>query len=49
MNKYRIRSIGITIIIVGVVLSISEFLIDNSEIVLGVGLVLFLISFILKR
>jgi len=49
MNKYRIRSIGITIIIVGVVLSISEFLIDNSEIVLGVGLILFLISFILKR
>jgi len=49
MNKYRVRSIGITIIIVGVVLSISEFLIDNSEIVLGVGLILFLISFILKR
>jgi len=49
MNKYRVRSIGITIIIVGIVLSISEFLIDNSEIVLGVGLILFLISFILKR
>ena len=49
MNKYRIRSIGITIIIVGVVLSISEFLIDNSEVVHGVGIALLLVSFILKR
>lgn len=49
MNKYRVRSIGITIIIIGVVLSISEFLIDNSEVVLGVGIVILLISLFLKK
>jgi membrane-bound ClpP family serine protease len=49
MSKYRIRNIGIAIFIIGLILSVSEFLIDNSEVVLGVGLVILLASFLIKK
>ena len=49
MSKYRIRNIGIAIVIIGLILSVSEFLIDNSEVVLGVGLVILLASFLIKK
>ena len=45
MNKNFLRIIGIQIILLGLVLSIFEFLIDNSELVVGSGLILVIISF----
>jgi len=49
MNKNFLRIIGIQIILIGLVLSIFEFLIDNSELVVGSGLILVIISFFVKK
>ena len=49
MNKNFLRIIGIQIILLGLVLSIFEFLIDNSELVVGSGLILVIISFFVKK
>lgn len=49
MNKNFLRLIGIQIILLGLVLSIFEFLIDNSELVVGSGLILVIISFFVKK
>ena len=38
MSKQLLRLIGIQIILLGFVLSVFEFLIDNSEFVVGVGI-----------
>ena len=48
MNKSLIRFIGIQIIVIGLVLSVFEFLIDNSELIVGFGVVILIISFFLK-
>lgn len=49
MNKNFLRIIGIQIILLGLVLSVFEFLIDNSELVVGSGLILVIISFFVKK
>ena len=49
MNKNLLRVIGIQIIILGFVLSIFEFLIDNSEFVIGFGVVILITSLFLKK
>jgi len=49
MNKRLLRLIGIQIVVVGFVLSIFEFLIDNSEIVVGFGGVIIIASLFLKE
>ena len=49
MNKNFLRIIGIQIILLGVVLSVFEFLIDNSELVVGSGLILVIVSFFIKK
>ena len=49
MNKNFLRIIGIQIILLGVVLSVFEFLIDNSELVIGSGLILVIVSFFIKK
>ena len=49
MNKNFLRIIGIQIILLGLVLSVFEFLIDNSELVVGSGLILIIISFFIKK
>ena len=48
MSKQLLRLIGIQIILLGLVLSVFEFLIDNSEFVIGVGIVTLISSFFLK-
>jgi len=48
MSKQLLRLIGIQIILLGLVLSVFELLIDNSEFVVGVGIVTLIISFFLK-
>ena len=48
MSKQLLRLIGIQIILLGFVLSVFEFLIDNSEFVVGVGIVTLITSFFLK-
>ena len=48
MNKSLIRFIGIQIIVIGLILSVFEFLIDNSELIVGFGVVILIISFFLK-
>ena len=48
MSKQLLRLIGIQIILLGFVLSVFEFLIDNSEFVVGVGIVALITSFFLK-
>ena len=48
MNKSLIRFIGIQIIVIGLVLSVFEFLIDNSELIVGFGVVILIVSFFLK-
>ena len=48
MSKQLLRLIGIQIILLGFVLSVFEFLIDNSEFVVGVGIVILITSFFLK-
>lgn len=48
MNKSLIRFIGIQIIVIGLVLSVFEFLIDNSELIVGFGVVILIISFFFK-
>ena len=49
MNKRLLRLIGIQVLIVGFVLSVFEFLIDNSEFVIGFGGVLLIASLFLKE
>lgn len=49
MNKRLIRLIGIQVVVLGLVLSVFEFLIDNSEIVVGLGVVLLIASIFLKE
>jgi uncharacterized membrane protein len=49
MNKRLLRLIGIQIVVVGLVLSVFEFLIDNSEIVVGLGGFLPIASLFLKE
>ena len=49
MNKGLVRLIGIQIIFLGLVLSVFEFLIENSEIVVVTGLILFVCSLFLKK
>lgn len=49
MNKRLLRLIGIQVVVVGFVLSIFEFLIDNSEFVVGLGGVLLIASLFLKK
>ena len=48
MNKSLIRFIGIQIIVIGLVLSVFEFLIDNSELIVGFGVIILIISFFFK-
>ena len=48
MNKSLIRVIGIQIIVIGLVLSVFEFLIDNSELIVGIGVIILVVSFFLK-
>ncbi len=49
MNKGLIRLIGIQIVVIGIVLSVFEFLIENSEVVLGIGTIMLIISLFLKK
>ena len=49
MNKRLLRLIGIQIVIIGLVLSVFEFLIDNSEFVIGLGGILLIASLFLKE
>ena len=49
MNKSLIQFIGIQIIVIGLILSVFEFLIDNSEIIVGIGVIVLIISFFLKE
>ena len=48
MNKSLIRFIGIQIIVIGLILSVFEFLIDNSELIVGFGVIILIISFFFK-
>lgn len=48
MNKGLVRLIGIQVIVIGLVLSVFEFLIDNSEVVIGIGIVTLIISVFMK-
>ena len=48
MNKSLIRFIGIQIIVIGLILSVFEFLIDNSELIVGIGVIVLIISFLFK-
>jgi len=48
MNKRLLRLIGIQIIILGFVLSIFEFLIDNSGFVVGSGIIILIASLFLR-
>ena len=49
MNRNFLRIIGIQIILLGLILSVFEFLIDNSELVIGSGIILIAISFFVKK
>ena len=49
MNKKNFRIIGVQIILLGLVLSVFESLIDNSELVIGSGIILITISFFVKK
>ena len=46
MNKRLIQFIGIQIIVIGLILSVFEFLIDNSELIVGIGVIVLIISFV---
>ncbi len=48
MNKGLIQFIGIQIIVIGLILSVFEFLIDNSELIVGIGVIVLIISFLFK-
>lgn len=48
MNKGLIQLIGIQILVIGLILSIFEFLIENSEIVIGIGVFVLIVSFFFK-
>ncbi len=49
MNKDLLRFIGIQVLVLGLVLSVFEFLIENSEGVIGAGIVILLVSLLVKR
>ena len=49
MNKSLLRIIGIQVIVIGLVLSVFEFLIDNSELIIGAGVIILISSFFFKR
>ena len=49
MNKSLIRIIGIQVIVIGLVLSVFEFLIDNSELIIVIGAIILISSFFFKR
>tara|TARA_B100000941_G_C28115387_1_gene355346 strand:+ start:286 stop:435 length:150 start_codon:yes stop_codon:yes gene_type:complete len=49
MNKDLVRLIGIQVLIIGIVLSIFEFLIENSEVVIGIGIITLIVSIFLKK
>ena len=49
MSKSFLRIIGVQILLLGLVLSVFEFLIDNSELVIGSGIILITISFFVKK
>ncbi len=48
MNKRLVQFIGIQIIVIGLILSVFEFLIDNSELIVGIGVIVLIISFLFK-
>ena len=48
MNKGLIQFIGIQIIVIGLILSVFEFLIDNSELIVSIGVIVLIISFLFK-
>ena len=48
MNKSLIQFIGIQIIVIGLILSVFEFLIDNSELIVSIGVIVLIISFLFK-
>lgn len=49
MNKRLLRIIGVQVVIVGLILSVIEFLIDNSEFVVGFGGIIIIASLFLKE
>ncbi len=49
MNKGLIRIIGIQVIVIGLVLSVFEFLIDNSELIILTGIIVLICSFFFKK
>ena len=49
MNKSLIQFIGIQIIVIGLILSVFEFLIDNSELIILTGIIVLICSFFLKK
>jgi len=49
MNKRFLRIIGVQVVIVGLILSVIEFLIDNSEFVVGFGGIIIIASLFLKE
>jgi len=49
MNKNLLRLMGLQVLGLGLVLSVIEFFIDNSLLVVLAGLVLFFLSFIVKN
>ena len=49
MKKSLIRIIGIQVIVIGLVLSVFEFLIDNSELIIVIGVIVLISSFFFKR
>jgi len=48
MNRSLIRFIGIQVIVIGLILSVFEFLIENSELIVGIGVLVLIISFFFK-
>ncbi len=49
MKKSLVRIIGIQVIVIGLVLSVFEFLIDNSELIIVTGVIVLISSFFFKR
>lgn len=48
MNKNFIKLLGLQVLTLGIVLSVIEFFIDNSFIVIITGLILVVVSFLAK-
>ncbi|MBT6568168.1 MAG: hypothetical protein HN591_07210 [Flavobacteriales bacterium] len=47
--KSNLQTIGIGLITLGFTLSIFDFLLDNSPLVLGVGLAILIVSYFVRR